>query len=106
MPRRSLSSRACSSSRLDSPYAATQRYGNPRLRSNRKNSLPRQVAGRQLKSAGDGSEATALVKTASYWIDKLGLIPHPEGGHFRESYRATLAIDANALAPEFAGERA
>ena len=46
------------------------------------------------------------MKTARYWIDKLGLIPHPEGGHFRESYRATLAIDANALAPEFAGERA
>jgi predicted cupin superfamily sugar epimerase len=48
----------------------------------------------------------ALVKTAKYWIDKLDLIAHPEGGYYRESYRAALAIGAKALPREYAGARA
>lgn len=32
--------------------------------------------------------------TTQYWIDRLNLQPHPEGGFFRETYRASLAIAA------------
>jgi predicted cupin superfamily sugar epimerase len=41
-----------------------------------------------------------------YWIEKLELKPHPEGGHFRQTYRADLTIDQDALPPEFKGPRA
>ena len=26
-------------------------------------------------------------QTAAYWIKKLNLVPHPEGGYYRETYR-------------------
>jgi uncharacterized protein len=29
---------------------------------------------------------------AAYWIEKLGLLAHPEGGYFRETYRAEEQI--------------
>ena len=29
-------------------------------------------------------------KTAKYWIKKLGLLPHPEGGYFKETYRSDI----------------
>jgi len=35
---------------------------------------------------------------AQGWIDALQLVPHPEGGHYRETYRAGLVV-------ERAGER-
>jgi len=28
------------------------------------------------------------LRTATYWIDRLNLLPHPEGGFYREVYRA------------------
>ena len=28
------------------------------------------------------------MKTERYWIDNLGLLPHPEGGFYRETYRS------------------
>jgi predicted cupin superfamily sugar epimerase len=30
--------------------------------------------------------------TATQWIRALGLLPHPEGGHYRETYRAASTI--------------
>ncbi|MEL7169758.1 MAG: cupin domain-containing protein [Bacteroidota bacterium] len=30
--------------------------------------------------------------SAQTWIDTLGLLPHPEGGFFRETYRAAHAV--------------
>ena len=44
--------------------------------------------------------------TAKYWITKLALQPHPEGGYFREIYRATEQISATALPPRYLGPRA
>ena len=41
-----------------------------------------------------------------YWIDKLKLEPHPEGGFFRETYRAPLVIEQTALPRAFHGPRA
>jgi len=42
------------------------------------------------------SEAAAL-------IARLGLCPHPEGGHYRENWRANDTIPADALPPGFGG---
>jgi predicted cupin superfamily sugar epimerase len=46
-----------------------------------------------------------LTDSAQYWIDKLGLIAHPEGGYYRETYRASLSIARAALPPQFTGPR-
>jgi predicted cupin superfamily sugar epimerase len=43
--------------------------------------------------------------TAQYWINKLNLIAHPEGGYYRETYRSQLSIAKAALPPEFTGAR-
>ena len=43
--------------------------------------------------------------TAKYWITKLALQPHPEGGYFREIYRATEQIAAAALPTRYQGPR-
>jgi predicted cupin superfamily sugar epimerase len=42
---------------------------------------------------------------ARYWIDRLQLIPHPEGGYYRQTYRAELTLEEAALPPEFGGSR-
>jgi uncharacterized protein len=44
-------------------------------------------------------------QTAEYWIDKLGLEPHPEGGYFRQTYRSEVAIAREALPAGFGGSR-
>jgi uncharacterized protein len=45
------------------------------------------------------------MQNATYWIEKLGLVPHPEGGCFRETYRAAESIAADALPDRFGGPR-
>jgi uncharacterized protein len=47
-----------------------------------------------------------LARNARYWIEKLQLEPHPEGGYFRQSYRAEMMIARAALPGGFAGPRA
>lgn len=42
---------------------------------------------------------------ARYWIEKLKLEPHPEGGYFRESYRSAEMMDAPCLPARFHGSR-
>ena len=46
-----------------------------------------------------------MIKSAPYWIDKLNLVAHPEGGYYRETYRAGLSIAREALPPQFTGSR-
>jgi len=46
------------------------------------------------------------MKDSAYWIKKLGLAPHPEGGWFRETYRAAEGIPVAGLPRRFRGERA
>jgi uncharacterized protein len=41
-------------------------------------------------------------RTAEAWIQALGLVPHPEGGHYRETYRAQSIVTL----PGAAGPRA
>jgi hypothetical protein len=45
-------------------------------------------------------------KDGKYWIEKLGLERHPEGGYFRQTYRADLELALHALPAGFTGPRA
>jgi len=48
-----------------------------------------------------------LEKTeARYWVERLGLEPHPEGGYFRQTYRSEVTIAREALPAGFGGARA
>jgi hypothetical protein len=47
-----------------------------------------------------------MARTAAAWIAALGLSPHPEGGFYRETYRAAEMIDAPHLPARFGGARA
>ena len=44
-------------------------------------------------------------KDGKYWIEKLGLERHPEGGYFRQTYRADIEIAQQALPARFPGAR-
>jgi hypothetical protein len=43
--------------------------------------------------------------SAHFWINSLKLKRHPEGGYFRETYRAAESIPATALPNRFQGSR-
>lgn len=47
-----------------------------------------------------------IIFDAKYWMDKLQLIPHPEGGYYRQTYRAELTLEKAALPPAFGSSRA
>lgn len=44
-------------------------------------------------------------KNSSYWIEKLKLKPHPEGGWYKEVYRSDKTIRSKALSNNFTGNR-
>lgn len=44
-------------------------------------------------------------KKAEYWINRLSLTPHPEGGYFREVHRSSEVLPREGLPPRFAGPR-
>ncbi|MET0243110.1 MAG: cupin domain-containing protein [Flavitalea sp.] len=45
-----------------------------------------------------------MSKNASYWISKLNLSRHVEGGSFRETYRSPINIPSAVLPKGFAGD--
>jgi uncharacterized protein len=45
-------------------------------------------------------------KHAKYWIEKLQLVAHPEGGYFRQTYISEVKIAHEALPARFGGARA
>jgi predicted cupin superfamily sugar epimerase len=45
------------------------------------------------------------LQNARYWIETLKLLPHPEGGFYRETYRANLKLPHAALPKTFGGDR-
>jgi predicted cupin superfamily sugar epimerase len=45
------------------------------------------------------------MNTADYWIDKLSLKQHPEGGYYTEMYRADENISQTALPARYGGDR-
>ena len=44
-------------------------------------------------------------KNASYWIEKLGMEKHPEGGYYKETYRCDLEIPHDNLPKRFEDSR-
>jgi uncharacterized protein len=46
-----------------------------------------------------------MSRSATDWITSLGLKPHPEGGHFRETYRATERVAGTHLPARYGGTR-
>jgi uncharacterized protein len=40
-----------------------------------------------------------------YFISKLGLEPHPEGGYYKETFKATEMVSAQELTVDFDGKR-
>jgi predicted cupin superfamily sugar epimerase len=45
------------------------------------------------------------MQTPQYWIEKLNLQKHPEGGYFKEVYRADEIIPKHGLHKRYSGER-
>lgn len=45
------------------------------------------------------------MKDARYWIERLGLERHPEGGYYRETYRSREGIARAHLPERFGGDR-
>jgi len=45
-------------------------------------------------------------RDAKYWIEKLQLEAHPEGGYFRQTYKSDLLLAKEALPAGFTGPRA
>lgn len=43
--------------------------------------------------------------TSTDWIQELGLLPHPEGGYYREFYRSGHSLDTEALPSGYKGRR-
>lgn len=46
-----------------------------------------------------------MTKDAAYWIQKLALEAHPEGGYYRQTYRADLVLAKETLPRQFTGAR-
>ncbi len=46
------------------------------------------------------------MKSSAYWINNLELLPHPEGGYFKEVYRSTETMLQDCLPERFSGKRA
>jgi len=51
-------------------------------------------------------ELQKVDKNARYWIERLRLEAHPEGGYFRQTYKAELVLPKAALPAGFMGARA
>ncbi|MCS7057700.1 MAG: cupin domain-containing protein [Meiothermus sp.] len=45
------------------------------------------------------------MRSASFWIERLELIRHPEGGYYRQTYRAAEELDGTALPARYGGSR-
>lgn len=45
------------------------------------------------------------MKNKEYWVENLNLLPHPEGGFYKETYRSDLEIDLQNLNPDWNGKR-
>jgi predicted cupin superfamily sugar epimerase len=43
--------------------------------------------------------------SAAYWIEKLQLIKHVEGGYYKEIYRSSITVNKNNLPEGFHGNR-
>lgn len=42
---------------------------------------------------------------AAYYVEKFGMLPHPEGGWYKETYRSSESLAAQYLPERFGGSR-
>lgn len=61
---------------------------------------------KERKAKTGRSAAMIPTKAAEYWREKLGLAVHPEGGFYRQTYRADLVLPSESLGLQFSGPRA
>jgi uncharacterized protein len=45
------------------------------------------------------------MNNVDYWINHLELLPHPEGGYYKETYRSSETVASTALPDRFEGDR-
>ncbi len=45
------------------------------------------------------------MRDANYWVEKLNLAPHPEGGFYRQTYRSNITLPQSVLGHGFRGDR-
>lgn len=45
------------------------------------------------------------MNSVDHWISHLGLLPHPEGGFYKETFRSPEIIKADHLSERYRGER-
>ena len=45
------------------------------------------------------------MKSKDYWVKNLELLPHPEGGYYKETYRSQLNVKLENIDPHWKGER-
>jgi uncharacterized protein len=45
------------------------------------------------------------MRDVDYWINHLQLLPHPEGGFYKETYRSKEMVNSHALPDRFEGDR-
>jgi ribosomal protein L11 methyltransferase len=64
-----------------------------------------QTAARVTEEGWVGMRLVELPPEARHWIEHLGLVRHPEGGYYRETYRAAEQIPQRALPARFTGDR-
>ncbi|MBU3743625.1 MAG: cupin domain-containing protein [Sediminibacterium sp.] len=46
-----------------------------------------------------------MENSINQWVEKLQMVPHPEGGFYKENYRSTEYIESGCLPDRFAGRR-
>lgn len=46
-----------------------------------------------------------MTRTASHYIQALSLLPHPEGGYFKEVFRSELILPVQSLPAGYTGDR-
>ena len=46
-----------------------------------------------------------IMRTAKEFIESYQLLPHPEGGYYKETYKSNEVIPYNALPERFSGDR-
>src|SRR5271166_1176376 len=68
--------------------------------------LPEVLQGPDCVCAEGGElPSRTTTKDAAYWIRMLALEAHPEGGYYRQTYRADLTLVQGTLPPQFTGPR-
>ena len=50
-------------------------------------------------------EKRKMMKDAAYWIEKLEMKKHPEGGYYKETYRCSEIISSGCLPKRYKGYR-